>query len=78
MPGIGAIVKTENGEGIVDSVEILKEKVRVRFKDGDGYYHKQYDAKDITIIKDISYEEKIAKEEKEIKTKTLEELEDEE
>ena len=76
LPGVGAIVKTENGEGIVDSIEILKEKIRVRFKDGDGYYHKQYDAKDITIIKDVSFEEKIAKEEKEIQTKTLEDLED--
>ena len=77
LPGVGAIVKTENGEGIVDSIEILKEKVRVRFKDGEGFYHKQYDAKDIKIIKDVSYEDKIAKEEKEIKTKTLEDLEEE-
>ena len=77
LPGVGAIVKTENGEGIVDSIEILKEKVRVRFKDGEGFYHKQYDAKDIKIIKDVSYEDKIANEEKEIKTKTLEDLEEE-
>ena len=77
LPGIGAIVRTENGEGIVDSVEVLKERVRVRFKDGEGYYHKQYDAKDIKILKDVSLEEKLAKEEKEIKTRTLEELDDE-
>lgn len=77
LPGVGAIVDTENGEGIVDSIEILKEKVRVRFKDGDGYYHKQYDSKDIKIIKDVSFEEKLAKEEREIKTKTLEDIENE-
>ena len=75
LPGIGAIVSTENGEGVVENVEVLKERVRVKFKDGDGYYQKQYDLKDIKIIKDVSYEEKIAKEEKEIDTKTLEELE---
>ena len=66
LPGIGSIVSTENGEGVVDNVEVLKEKVRVKFKDGDGYYQKQYDLKDIKIIKNVSYEEKLAKEENRI------------
>lgn len=57
LPKIGATVKTEDGEGIVDSIETLKEKVRVKLKDGDGFYYKKYDAKDIKIIKDIETKE---------------------
>ncbi len=55
LPKIGAIVKTEEGEGIVDGVETLKEKVRVKLKDSEGeYFYKKYDAKDIKIIKNVS------------------------
>ena len=53
LPNVGAIVKTEEGEGEVDSVETLKEKVRVKIKDGEGYLYKKYDAKDIEVIKDV-------------------------
>lgn len=35
LPKIGSTVKTSDGEGIVDSVETLKEIVRVKFKDED-------------------------------------------
>ena len=73
LPNIGAIVKTEDGEGEVDSIETLKEKVRVKIKDGEGYLYKRYDAKDITIIKDVA-SKKLDKEEIEYK-KELEELE---
>lgn len=53
LPNVGAIVKTEDGEGEVDGVETLKERVKVKFKteDGDGYTYKRYDAKDIKVIK---------------------------
>lgn len=57
LPKIGAIVKTEEGEGIVDGVETLKEKLRIKFKDGDGFYYKKYDAKDVKIIKDVETKE---------------------
>lgn len=57
LPGLGAIVKTEEGEGIVDSVEILKEKIRIKFKDGEEYFYKKYDAKDVKIIKDVQAEQ---------------------
>ncbi len=75
LPNIGAIVKTEDGEGEVDSIETLKERVRVKIKDneGDGYFYKRYDAKDIKVIKD-TVAEKIDQEELEHK-KELEELE---
>src|SRR5699024_7690167 len=45
LPKVGAIVKTADGEGIVDRLETLKEKVNVKFKDGDGFFYKKYDAK---------------------------------
>ena len=51
LPKVGAIVKTEDGKGTVDSVETLKEVVRVKLKDGDDYFYKKYDAKDVKIIK---------------------------
>ncbi len=75
LPNIGAIVKTEDGEGEVESIETLKERVRVKIKDteGEGYLYKRYDAKDIKIIKDVVVE-KIDQEEIEHK-KELEELE---
>lgn len=73
LPNIGAIVKTEDGEGEVDSIEILKEKLRVKFKNEDGYTYKKYDAKDVQIIKDIA-KEQIDEEELQNK-KELEELE---
>ncbi|MFR8103480.1 MAG: stage 0 sporulation family protein [Clostridia bacterium] len=56
LPKVGAIVKTEDGKGTVDSVETLKEVVRVKLKDGDDYFYKKYDAKDVKIIKNVSDE----------------------
>lgn len=74
LPKIGAIVKTEDGEGVVDSVETLKERVRVKLKDSEGeYYYKRFEGKDIKIIKNAS-NEKIDQEEKE-HMKELQELE---
>lgn len=73
LPKIGAIVKTEEGEGVVDNVEILKEIVKVKFKDGDEYYYKKYPSKDIKIIRNVSNEQ-INPEEAE-NMKELEELE---
>lgn len=70
LPKIGALVKTEEGKGIVDNIEILKEKVNVKFKDKEGYYYKRYDVKDIKIIKDA---ETVSINEEE--QKNLEELE---
>ena len=73
LPNIGAIVKTEDGKGEVDSIETLKERVRVKIKDGDGYFYKRYDAKDIKVIKD-AVSPKVNEEELEHQ-KELEELE---
>lgn len=74
MPKIGAIVKTEDGEGTVDSIETLKEMIRVKFEDKeDGYYFKKYKASDVKILKNIEKEE-MNEEEKE-NLKELEKIE---
>ena len=74
LPKVGAIVKTADGEGTVEGVETLKEKLRVKLKDENGeFYHKKYDAKDIKIIKNI--EEKQTDEEEKANMKELQELE---
>lgn len=74
LPNMGAIVKTEDGEGEVDNIETLKEVVRVKIKDGDGYFYKKYPAKDIKIIKDNTIEKM---DEEELRNKKeLEQLEE--
>jgi len=74
LPKIGAIVKTEDGEGVVDNVEVLKEQLKVKFKDGDEYFYKKYDAKDVKIIKNGTTSNKYDPEEAE-HMKELKELE---
>ena len=74
LPKIGAIVKTEEGEGSVEGVETLKERLRVKLKDENGeFYYKKYDAKDVTIIK--NNDEEIVDEEEKANYKELQELE---
>ena len=79
LPKIGAIVKTEDGEGIVDSIETLKEIVKVKLKDDNGEtYFKRFNASDLKIIKNTSTAV-VDEEEKENmeELKKLEELEKE-
>ncbi len=74
LPKIGAIIQTEDGEGVVDGIETLKEIVRVKLKDENGeYFYKKYDAKDIQIIKNIETE--VMDEEEKENLKELQELE---
>lgn len=73
LPNVGAIVKTEDGVGEVEGVETLKEQIKVKFKDGEGWLHKKYGASDIKIIKD-STKEQIDSDEME-NEKELEEIE---
>lgn len=73
LPKVGAIVKTEDGEGIVDNVEILKEIVRVKIKDEEDIFYKKYPASEVKIIKNIESKE-LNKEEQE-NLKELEKLE---
>lgn len=54
LPGIGATVKTEDGEGIVEGLENLKEIVKVKLVDKDNNtFHKKYNIDEIKIIKDV-------------------------
>lgn len=74
LPKIGAIIKTEDGEGVVDGIETLKEIVRVKLKDENGeYFYKKYDVKDIQIIKNVETE--VMDEEEKQNLKELQELE---
>ena len=73
LPKVGAIVKAEDGEGTVDSIEILKGIVRVKIKDGEDTFYKKYPASEIKIIKNIESKE-MNQEERE-NLKELEELE---
>lgn len=72
LPKIGAIVETEDGQGEVCLVETLKERIKVKFKDGDEVFYKRYNLPDIKIIKNI--ERKSENEETE-EIKELEKLE---
>lgn len=73
LPSVGSIVKTPDGEGTVENVEILKEQIRVKLKDGDDFFYKKFDAKDIKIIKNV-VSKKLDDEEKQ-HMKELQELE---
>lgn len=77
LPKIGAIVKTEDGTGEVVSVEILKEKIRVKFKENDDTFFKKYDSKDVTVIKDVAGNDDVSRQDvdSEADLKELEELE---
>ena len=73
LPNLGAIVKTEEGEGTVETVEVLRELVKVKFKDEEGNnYYKKYNASEIKVIKD---NKKAVKNEEEIDPEELKELE---
>lgn len=75
LPKVGATVKAqEEGEGIVDSVETLKERVRVKFKDKEGFYYKRFNASDLKIIKDVAEQDELQGVDKE-ELKQLRELE---
>ena len=77
LPKIGAIVKTEDGTGEVVSIETLKEKIRVKFKENDETFFKKYDVKDVTVIKDAIANDDVSRQDvdSEADLKELEELE---
>ena len=57
LPKVGAIVETEEGEGVVEGTETLKEIVKVKLKDKDEYYYKKFNLSDIKIIKNVEENE---------------------
>lgn len=53
LPKMGAIVSTEDGEGVVEGIEVLNEILKVKLKDeDDNYYYKKYNASDVKVIKE--------------------------
>lgn len=74
LPGIGAIVKTPEGNGEVYGLETLKEIVKVKIRDNDEIIYKKYNVKDIKIIKDSDKKESSSVENNE-EMKELEKLE---
>ena len=56
LPHVGAIVKTEDGEGEIVNVEILAERVRVKLQKGEDISYKKYNVSDIKVIKDNNAE----------------------
>lgn len=59
LPGIGSTVQTEDGKGEVCGVETLKERIKVKFKDGDETFFKRYDLKDVKVLKRARKEEEL-------------------
>jgi len=53
IPGVGSIVSTEKGEGVVMSNNILKETVSVKLKGQEEVDLETFDVKDIKIIKKV-------------------------
>lgn len=52
LPSIGALVKTPDGKGVVENVEVLKEVVRVKVEQKDEIIKKEYPLSEIKILKD--------------------------
>ena len=78
LPHVGAIVKTEDGTGEIDSVETLAERVRVKLNDGDNVTYKKYNVKDIEVIKDTAHKEETPDSEEIKELERLEQLDKEE
>ncbi len=51
LPKVGAIVKTEDGEGVICNVETLKEMVKVQFERDGAKTFKSYNASDVKVLK---------------------------
>ena len=75
LPGIGSIVKTEDGEGEVCGVETLKEIVKVKFHDEEDTFFKKYNSKDVKIIKNVEKEDDSIEADNPEDLKELQELE---
>ena len=74
LPNIGAIVSTEDGEGVVEGIEVLNEILKVKLQDEEeNFYYKKYNASDVKVIKEGKKE--IQEEMDEEELRQLEEME---
>ena len=58
LPSLGSIVKTPEGTGTVEDVEVLKEMVKVKIKTEDTFVKKTFKNSEIEIIKSGKRKEK--------------------
>ena len=61
LPGVGSIVKTEEGTGEVVNLETLKENVKVKYHDEkeDSFYFKTHNVSELEIIKRVYPDEQV-------------------
>ena len=78
LPKPGAIVKTPDGEGVVEVLETLNETVKVKIQDKDNTRSKRYAVKDIKVIKDAQIEDDEVEDSELKELEKLEELDKEE
>ena len=75
LPKVGAIVKTEEGEGTVVGLEVLKEAIKVQIKKDDVVTYKTFKANDVKVIKNVAEKEENQTEEDLENLKELKKLE---
>ena len=70
-PNVGALVETPGGQGVVEEVSLIKEKVKVKLDKGNETDLEVYDMSEIKVIKDTEH-----KDDSDEVLETLKELED--
>ena len=58
LPKPGSIVQTEDGKGEVVDLEILKEGIRVKYKEGHEFFFKNHLLEDVKVLKKSRHKEK--------------------
>ncbi len=74
LPNVGSIVKTADGEGVVEDVQVLKELLTVKITNDDDTFKKAYPLAEVEIIKNARKKEK--KQEGDASEKELKALEE--
>ena len=67
LPSTGSLVKTPDGDGIVEDVEVLKEMVKVKIERKDETIRKSYHLEDISILKNSKKKDEDIENMKELK-----------
>ena len=74
-PGVGSVVKTEDGNGVVTEVSLLRGMIKVRLDKNKESLPKEYAVKDITVIRRVNPNKKNSSAEQ-VSEKELKALED--
>ncbi len=74
LPNVGSIVRTTDGEGTVEDVQVLKEILTVKITKDDDTFKKQYPFAEVEVIKNARRKEK--KQEGDVSEKELKALEE--